>query len=152
MTFEEEQDFRHSKLWMLLLIALIPIVSTLAVSSRPLISVSAILFLLAAIVFLYYAKLVVKVEDGYISIRFFPVHFFNPRKVYLTDIESFEAEEYSPLKEFGGWGWRWLPFRDKTAYSVEGEQCVRLTMEDETEIVIGSQKPEELEEAISEAK
>ena len=152
MTFEKEQDFRHSKLWILLLIALIPIVPTLAASSRPLISFSAILFLLAAIILIYFAKLVVKVEDGYISIRFFPVHFFNPRKIYIPDIESFEAEEYSPLKEFGGWGWRWLPFRDKTAYSVEGEECVRLTMKDDTEIVIGSQKPEELEDAIAEQK
>ena len=75
-----------------------------------------------------------------------------PREILFNDIEAVESEEYSPIKEFGGWGWRWLPFRDKMAYSVEGNKCVRLTMENGTEIVIGSQKPDELEEAISEAK
>ncbi len=152
MIFEEEQDFRHSKLWVLLVIALVPILSTLAVSSKLLISLSAVAAILIAIALLYFARLEVNVEEDYISVRFFPFHFFRPRKIFLDEVKSFAAEEYSPLKEFGGWGWRWLPFRYKMAYSVEGEECVRLTMEDDTEIVIGSQKPDELEEAISEAK
>lgn len=152
MTFEEEQDFRHSKLWILMVIALIPILSSLATSSQPLISLSAILIILISITLLYFAKLEVSVEENHVSIRFFPVHLFRPRKIFLDDIEDFTSEEYSPLKEFGGWGWRWLPFHDKTAYSVEGHKCVRLEMKDDTEIVIGSQKPDELEEAISELK
>jgi len=151
MRFEELQRFRHSRLWLLLVIALIPLLSSVAVSTRPFIGFISIGVILLAITLLYFAKLEVEVEDN-ISVRFFPVHFFSPREISVDDVESFEAEEYSPLKEFGGWGWRWIPFRHKMAYSVSGNEGVRLTMEDGTEIMIGSKKPEELEDAIADIK
>lgn len=149
MSFEETQRFRHSKLWILLVIALIPVLSSVAASSRPLIGYISIGIILLGITLLYFAKLEVEVKEDYVSVRFFPVHLFSPRKIHIEDIESFEPEEYSPLKEFGGWGWRWFPFRHKMAYSVAGDEGVRLTMENGTEIMIGSLKPEELEDAIA---
>lgn len=152
MMYEDTQRFRHSNLWILLAIALIPLISAVAVASRPFIAYIAAAVILLGLALLYYARLTVKVEEGILSIRFFPIHFLSPREISLDEVESFGAEEYSPIKEFGGWGWRWFPFRSKTAYSVSGNQAVRLELEDGTEIVIGTDKPEELEEAISEAK
>lgn len=152
MSFEETQRFRHSKLWILLVIALIPVMFSVSASSHPLSGFISITVILICITLLYFAKLEVKVEDEHVSVRFFPVHFLKARKISKRDIESFQAEEYSPLKEFGGWGWRWFPFRNKTAYSVSGSECVRLTMENGTEIVIGSGKSQELEDAIADIK
>jgi hypothetical protein len=104
---------------------------------------------LAVVVVVLESQLKTRVEEDSVSVKFFPFH-LSPRKFHFDEIEDFQAEEYSPIGEFGGWGVRWHPFAGKIAYNVSGNEGVRLVLEDEREVMVGSQKPGELEEAIKE--
>lgn len=64
-------------------------------------------------------------------------------------ITAATAEEYAPLGEFGGWGLRFGA--DGRAYNMRGDEGVRLTLSDGKKVLIGSQRPQELEAAIRRA-
>jgi hypothetical protein len=57
-----------------------------------------------------------------------------------------EVREYSALREFGGWGIR--VGRSGKAYSAYGTQGVQLWLKDDSRILIGSQRTEELAAAL----
>lgn len=92
----------------------------------------------------YNARLIVELRDDHISIRFVP---FVTRSIFYADIKQHKVRTYRPLREYGGWGIRGLAGR--RAYSVSGNQGVELELNSGQEIMIGSQKPEELALAIA---
>lgn len=69
------------------------------------------------------------------------------RKVVpLEDIRRVEAVRYSPLAEFGGWGIRIRPGR--RAWTIRGDQAVRITPVDGPTIYLGTPNPQRLKERI----
>lgn len=68
------------------------------------------------------------------------------RTISLSEIVEVHAESYSPLREFGGWGIRGLG--NNRALNMQGNQGVRLTLNDGSRLLIGSGRPDELETAI----
>lgn len=72
-----------------------------------------------------------------------PLH---TRKIAFTEIVSAEAETYSPLREFGGWGLR--GWGNNRAINMAGNRGVRLQLKDGRRLLIGSQRAEELAQAI----
>jgi hypothetical protein len=63
-----------------------------------------------------------------------------------SEIAGASARTYRPLREFGGWGIRgWGANR---AYNVSGDQGVQLVLTNGNRILIGTQRPQELEAAI----
>ena len=69
------------------------------------------------------------------------------KKVPFEEIESMEAVSYSPLGEFGGWGIR-FGTQKKRAWTVRGNQAVRLDLRDGIKLYVGSQHPARLGERI----
>jgi len=67
----------------------------------------------------------------------------------MEDIEKFKALEYSPLKEYGGWGIKY-GFKGK-AYNVSGNKGVKIFLNNGTNIMFGSQKHLELAKALKNA-
>jgi hypothetical protein len=53
---------------------------------------------------------------------------------------------YRPLREFGGWGIR--PRGGKTAWTIRGNQAVKVTLHGGKEVYVGSLFPQRLEERI----
>ncbi len=53
-----------------------------------------------------------------------------------------------PLREFGGWGIRWVP--GKIAYNVSGNQGGWIQRTNDRSVLIGSQHPEDFVKAIDE--
>ncbi len=96
--------------------------------------------------FLLLAKLSVTVEDDAIHIRWFP---FAWRTVHFADIESAQARTYRPLLEYGGWGVRWSPGRGM-AWNASGDRGVQLTLTSGKQLLIGSQRADELAKVIRE--
>jgi hypothetical protein len=88
-------------------------------------------------------RLVVTVNREGLYIRYVP---FVKRRISFTDIAGCEAKTYSPLRDYGGWGIR----RGKKgrAYNVRGNRGVVLNFKDGTSLLIGSQRAEELADAI----
>ncbi len=64
-----------------------------------------------------------------------------------SEIAGAAARTYRPLREFGGWGIRgWGANR---AYNLYGDQGVQLVLTNGNRILIGTQRPQELEAAIA---
>lgn len=99
-----------------------------------------IVFGLGFPVFVAVVRLVTEVRPGSVSVRLFP---FRPRKIPLTHVKAAEIREYSPLREFGGWGIRYSR-RNGRAYNAYGNQGVQLVLKDEQLVLIGTQQPEQL--------
>ncbi|MHC4114629.1 MAG: hypothetical protein ACYSSL_04835, partial [Planctomycetota bacterium] len=63
------------------------------------------------------------------------------------DLSEYYARKYRPLLEYGGWGIGWS-LRKGRAYNVSGDKGVQLVFKSGKRLPIGSQRAEELEEAI----
>jgi hypothetical protein len=83
-----------------------------------------------------------------VHVRFVPLH-QSFRRVPWTAIESVESVDYRPLREYGGWGIRWRP--GALAYNVSGSRGVSLSRPGDRDLLIGSQRPDELAAAIRNA-
>jgi len=90
---------------------------------------------------LFYAlRLTTNVGPEYLWIRFFPL---SSRRIDYRDIDRFYAREYKPIAEYGGWGIRWSPDRGM-AYNVSGKVGVQIHLKNGKQLLIGSQRSEEL--------
>lgn len=91
-------------------------------------------------------RLKVRVDGKGVHIRYVP---FLRRTIRFRDIKTIEARTYRPIVEYGGWGIRvsWRHWGDR-AYNVSGNRGVQLTLKDGKRILIGSQRPDELAQAI----
>ncbi|MFC1574792.1 hypothetical protein ACFL3Z_01805 [Gemmatimonadota bacterium] len=69
------------------------------------------------------------------------------KRVPFEEIEGVEAVTYSPLGEFGGWGIR-MGSKKKRAWTVSGNQAVRLDLREGIKLYVGSQHPARLGERI----
>ncbi|MGZ7167683.1 MAG: hypothetical protein ACXVIP_04695, partial [Halobacteriota archaeon] len=73
------------------------------------------------------------------------------RTIPLSDIVTYEARQYRPVLEYGGWGIR-FGTRRKRAYTMSGNRGVELELIDGTRLLMGSQRPDELVSAIRAVK
>jgi hypothetical protein len=93
-------------------------------------------------------KLIVEVRLDHLYIRFVP---FATREITFSEIASCQARRYAPIREYGGWGVRGMKSMKKMAYSAKGNQGVAVELKDGRKVMIGSQKANELERALSAA-
>jgi hypothetical protein len=90
-------------------------------------------------------RLTVRVDRTLLHIRYFP---FTRREIPLETIARHQARTYRPIREYGGWGVRWGFGRRGLAYNVSGNRGVQLELIDGKQLLIGSQRPEELDRAL----
>lgn len=88
-------------------------------------------------------KLVTEVDERGVRIRLTPLA---SRRIAPEAIEAAYVRTYRPLLEYGGWGVRWG--WSGRAYNASGNRGVQLVLKDGTRLLIGSQQPEELLEAV----
>jgi hypothetical protein len=92
---------------------------------------------------LHKMKLLVEVREDGIYINFVP---FSRQTIRFEDIVGCEVRTYRPIREYGGWGVRYG--RAGKAYNVSGNRGVQLKLSSGKGLLIGSQRPEELAQAI----
>jgi len=86
-----------------------------------------------------------RVENNGISFRYPP--FKNSfEKIDLAHISDFEVSEYSPLKEYGGWGYKkpGKPRNKNTAYSISGKTALKIKLKNGNIILLGTQRKDAL--------
>ncbi len=76
-----------------------------------------------------------------VSYRLFPFQLKRRQKSW-DEIDRIFVREYSPLKEYGGWGMRHT-FTRGTAYNVSGNMGLQLVLRNNKKILIGTIKPDE---------
>lgn len=150
--FEENQRFGS---WsFLLVLVLFPILFRLysqIKSGDPLLSSDNIplfagLLLIAGImVFFLSLQLHTRIDSKGIEVRFAPVHRQWTR--YEWDaLQAVYVRQYSPLGEYGGWGFRGIG--SNKALNVSGSQGIQLVFSDGRKLLIGTQKAEEAERVL----
>lgn len=94
------------------------------------------------------ARLVVDVDRQAITVAFRVL--WPTRRIPLSDVRRAEATRYRPLLDYGGYGVR-LGFKG-WAYNVSGDGGVLVETMSGARVMIGSQRPRDLEAAIARAK
>jgi len=100
----------------------------------------AVVVLLGALLSL---RLTTTVRTDGVSVRY---GFLYRTRVPLSEITLAEAVQYAPVREYGGWGIRGS--RRRRALNARGNQGVLLTRSDGTTLLVGSQRPRELLDAL----
>ena len=103
-----------------------------------------ILFGIGLAYLFYSSKLITEVREDGLYVRFFPL---THNRIPFEDIAHFEVRTYSPIREFGGWGIRYG--RGAKTYNVSGNRGVELQLSNGKRLLIGSQRSEELSQAIA---
>ncbi len=154
LLFREEQRFHQWWVWLLVLVpttivwygAIQQLVLGKAFGDNPTsdtgMSILLILFGILLPFFMYSLRLITEVRQDGLYVRFYPLH-FSFRHYPYTKMKTYKVQEYSPLREYGGWGIRYG--RKGMAYNVSGHRGVQLEFNDGKNLLIGSQRPEELE-------
>ncbi len=144
--FVENQKFRQWWLWVILLS--FPIMSVNPFEEKA-IDFTYVLIGLAIPLIFYLFELRIKVSNEGLHYQFFPFH-LKSHIIKIEDIEKFKAMEYSPLKEYGGWGIKY-GFKGK-AYNVSGNKGVKVFLKNGANIMFGSQKYKELSKALKDVR
>ena len=93
------------------------------------------------------AKLETQIDRYAIKYRFFP--FINSwRRIEKEQITSLEVAKYSPILEYGGYGYR-FSIKNGRALNVAGNKGLKIVNLKNKKLLIGTQKPEEMEQAIN---
>ena len=83
-------------------------------------------------------KLESKIDDVGISYRMTPFE-LKYKTIKWEDLESVEVRTYSPIKEFGGWGWR--IGSNGSARNIKGNKGIQTIKRNGKKLLIGTQKP-----------
>jgi hypothetical protein len=170
LLFEESQAFRQKALWMLLTvitggsivlfgIAIYnQVISNEQFGDKPMSDIALIIGFILVIgfaVFLswffYSIKLETKIDETNIRYKFWP--FIREYKIIpIQSIHSIEVEKYRPIMEYGGWGYRFSMKGRGLCLNVSKNMGLRIKMKDGFELLLGTQKPEELESVVSSLK
>ena len=158
--FKEEQRFRQLWLWVFIIFgSLIPwlgliiqVIHGKQFGNNPapdwIVILIWLVFGIGLPLFFYSIKLITEVRKDGIHLRFFPFH-RKFKSYYYSDIESYEARKYKPIREYGGWGIRFVI--GGIAYNVYGNKGLQLVLKNKKKILVGTQKPEEFYQAIKKA-
>jgi hypothetical protein len=105
------------------------------------------LTLMVTLLFLNF-RLDTMIKNDGIYVRFFPFHLTFKHYNWDSLTKSF-FRQYSPISEYGGWGWRLGLFGKGTAFNVSGNKGLQLEFNNHKKLLIGTNRPEELIETLS---
>ena len=88
-------------------------------------------------------RLETKLSDMGFMYRFYP--FIQKwRTIQPQEIGHYEVRKYSPIKEYGGWGFR-VSIRTKgAAYNLKGNMGLQLVLKSGKSVLFGTQRPNDL--------
>lgn len=150
--YKEVQRFTQWWVWLLLSVVFLSTVIPIIVLSNEngfdksfsWALVFPVLLTLGVIVLLYFLRLETTINARGIHYKFFP---FPGRTIPWQEIEECYVRQYSPLKEYGGWGIR-FGFSGK-AYNVKGNKGIQLKLKSGKKILFGTQNESEVQNVIN---
>ena len=141
VVFEEVQPFDQIWIWLLLGIEMVIIVIALLASGQPLWTAAMGLGAVTiSMVLLSSLKLYTRIDSMGVHYRMKPLH-FKEQTIPWEDIDLIHVREYSPIKEYGGWGIRYG--KSGKAFNVRGNYGIQIVKKDGKKLLIGTQRPEE---------
>ena len=147
--FKETQRFTQWWLWLILIgtwgSMIYAFVQEPPKTSAPYLVTGFIAFGLP--ILFWQMRLITRLTDEGIYVRFIPFHL--KEQFYPWDsIESAQVRTYSPLREYGGWGIKYGFNGQGKVYNVSGNQGLQLIFKSGEKLLIGTQKPDEIQAAV----
>lgn len=144
--FTEKQRFRQW--WILLLLAVTTGIMVDGIiqgnNSSPDIGLIISMLIPIGVMFLVYKMcLVTSITKSGISFQLKPFKFHH---LDWTEIDKAYVRTYSPILEYGGWGYRIS--RKGRAYNIRGKEGLQLELKNGQKILIGTQKTAELKKVL----
>ena len=163
LIFREEQRFALWLRWLVVLsMVWIPPLSIFPLTKTPpeqspneilpaiLLIVAGVFVPLTIAALFWLLKLETEIRPDGLYVRYLPFH-IHFKKFAADDLSEYYARQYKPIWEYGGWGIRWSLTKGK-AYNVSGNKGVQLVFKNGKRLLIGSQRADELEQAIRSIK
>lgn len=148
--FQEKQHFRQWWIWLILIV--FPAFSIYSswqqylqagsIGKVLLVNGGELLVLGAIITFILSIRLETIIREDGIDVRLFPLQ-IKMKHFQWQELNKVYVRQYSPLREYGGWGLRWGIFGSGTAYNISGNMGIQLVLQNGKKILIGTQKAEE---------
>ncbi|MEJ1223929.1 hypothetical protein [Sediminicola sp. 1XM1-17] len=91
-------------------------------------------------------RLQTEIDERGIHYRFTPFHFKN-KTMSWEQIEECYVRTYSPIMEYGGWGYR-ISLKKGTAYNVSGNKGIQIVLKSGKKILLGTRKELEASQVI----
>lgn len=88
-----------------------------------------------------------RITNDKIYFKFYPFH-TTKQEYLISDIQEMKVIKYKPILDYGGWGIR--GFGNDKAFNVKGNMGLKILFKDGKKRLIGTQKPEELQQVIKE--
>lgn len=154
--FNETQRFRQWWIWLIIFISIgtyaYAVIASLTSPVDKKASDDMILFAVsivpvALVVLLFTLRLTTKIRKEGIYVQFKPLQ-FKQKHIKPEEIRSWEVRKYRPLMEYGGWGLRSGGRKYGKAYNVSGNMGLQLYLADGKKLLIGTQKPMEVQKAM----
>ena len=108
---------------------------------------TATAFSLMVTVFVLSIRLDTEIRSDGIYVRMFPIQ-FSYKVITWATVGRCYLRTYKPIAEYGGWGMRWGLGGKGMAYTISGNQGLQVEYSPNKKLLIGTQKPEELERII----
>lgn len=148
--FHEKQHFRQWWIWLMLIA--FPAFSVYSgwqqylhagsIGNVLLVNGGELLVLGAIIALMLGINLETRIREDGIEVRLFPFH-LRFKHFQWAELKKVYVRQYSPLREYGGWGLRWGIFGSGTAYNISGNMGLQLVFQNGKKILVGTQKAEE---------
>jgi hypothetical protein len=147
--FKETQRFTQWWLWLVLLGSWGSMVFALLMDPpNSLVGQIAIGILAISLPTLFWQmRLTTRITIEGIYVRFIPFH-FKEQFYSWESIESAQIRTYNPLLEYGGWGIKYGFNGQGKVYNVAGNQGLQLVFKSGDKLLIGTQKPQEIQAAV----
>lgn len=148
--FIEEQRFNQWWLYTILIIAVmgcfIPFIlekdKLLAGNKEAIIGLTVAVTVTGfAILFILTIKLNTKIDALGIHYRFYPIQ-FNTKSIKWEDMAYCEVKKYSPIKDYGGHGYKMGLKGKGKALNIRGNMGIQIVLKNKKRILLGTQKPE----------
>ena len=111
-----------------------------------LVSIAIIIVLCILILLFLTLTLITEVRDNGIYYKM-PVLINRMHEIRKEDIDHYFIGKYHPILDYGGWGIRIRPFSGR-AYNVKGNQGMKIYLKNGRTVLLGTQNPNGLEQAM----
>lgn len=154
--FSETQRFRQWWLWTLLILlnGLLAVMAYTHLFEKPSISdklaetitICAVALLMFILTFgMLSIKLETRISSDRVSVCFYPIQ-RSYRHFHWQDITSCYIRDYSPIGEYGGWGFRGS--KRNRALNIDGSKGIQLQLKNGNKLLIGTQRATEADTAV----
>ena len=139
-TYEEVQTMNQVWLWVLMGIETFAVLLPLVLLKVTLWVIAPMaLVMLLTLIMLGSMKLKTRIDEEGVDYQMNLFH-WNKRAIPWSEIDQIYVRQYSPMREYGGWGMRYG--RNGRAITMHGKYGIQLVKKDGKRILIGTEQPE----------